>query len=278
MPEAVADRAVGGRAPPLHEDVLLPRVVHDVPDDEEVAGEIELLDQIELAGDLRARLVAVRTVALARPHLGDLAQERDLRPAVGHRVLRKAVAQVGHRVFEPLGERRGARQRIRTIGKQLRHRLGRLQIPLRIPRQQPSRRIERRLVAHARQHVEQRTVGRLGESHTVGGNDRDAKRLRQRIKRGVVGFLISQQMALQLDEHVAAAEQADQPIEQAADAVSLAVEERTAAERDEPGGAAVELLEHERALPFPTPPRFARRGPRGEARIFMRVTRRQRFR
>ena len=47
--EAVADGAVGRRPAPLHEDVLLAAVVDDVPDDQEVAGEIELLDQIELA-------------------------------------------------------------------------------------------------------------------------------------------------------------------------------------------------------------------------------------
>ena len=50
--EAVADGAVGRRAAPLHEDVLLPAVIDDVPDDQEVAGEIELLDEIELALDL----------------------------------------------------------------------------------------------------------------------------------------------------------------------------------------------------------------------------------
>ncbi len=54
--EAVADGAVGGRAAPLHQDVLLPAVVDDVPDDQEVAGEIELLDQVELTGDLRRAL------------------------------------------------------------------------------------------------------------------------------------------------------------------------------------------------------------------------------
>ena len=53
-PQAVAHGAVGGRAAPLHEDVLLPAEVDDVPDDQEVAGEIELLDQIQLALDLRA--------------------------------------------------------------------------------------------------------------------------------------------------------------------------------------------------------------------------------
>ena len=53
--EAVADGAVGRRAAALHEDVVLAAEVDDVPDDEEVAGEIELLDEIQLALDLRAR-------------------------------------------------------------------------------------------------------------------------------------------------------------------------------------------------------------------------------
>jgi hypothetical protein len=52
---------------PLHEDVLLPAVIDDVPDDQEVAGEIELLDEIELAANLRAGLVVIRTVSSRAP-------------------------------------------------------------------------------------------------------------------------------------------------------------------------------------------------------------------
>ena len=74
--EAVADGAVGRRAAPLHQDPLLPAEVHDVPDDEEVAGEIELLDEIQLALDLARVARLDRPVALARARLRDLAQER----------------------------------------------------------------------------------------------------------------------------------------------------------------------------------------------------------
>ena len=63
--EAVADGAVGGRPASLHEDPLLAAEIDDVPDDQEVAGEIELLDQIQLALDLpRAR--AARSAGSAR--------------------------------------------------------------------------------------------------------------------------------------------------------------------------------------------------------------------
>ena len=44
--EAVADRAVRGRAAALHQDSLAPAEVHDVPDDQEVAGELELADEL----------------------------------------------------------------------------------------------------------------------------------------------------------------------------------------------------------------------------------------
>ena len=50
--EAVADGGVGGRAAPLAEDPLAPREAHDVPHDEEVAGEPELADERELVRDL----------------------------------------------------------------------------------------------------------------------------------------------------------------------------------------------------------------------------------
>ena len=73
--KAVADGAVGRRPAALHEDVVLAAVVHDVPDDQEVAGELELLDEIELARNLRARAVVIRPVAIARADFGHLPQE-----------------------------------------------------------------------------------------------------------------------------------------------------------------------------------------------------------
>ena len=94
--EAVAHGAIGRRAAALHEDVLLPAEIDDVPDDQEVAGELEPLDQIELARHLRAGAIVKRAIAIARADLGDLAQERDLGLAVGDRVFRKAIAEVRH--------------------------------------------------------------------------------------------------------------------------------------------------------------------------------------
>ena len=59
--ERVADRAVGGRAPALGEDALALAEAHEVPDDQEVAREVELLDHREApfrAGPGRGRKAA----------------------------------------------------------------------------------------------------------------------------------------------------------------------------------------------------------------------------
>ena len=53
--EGVADGRVGGAAPALAEDVLLPAEPHEVPHDEEVAGEAELLDDRQLVVDRAPR-------------------------------------------------------------------------------------------------------------------------------------------------------------------------------------------------------------------------------
>ena len=52
--ERVADGGVGGRAAALNEDAVMLAVADEVPDDEKVAGEAELGDELEFVLDLRA--------------------------------------------------------------------------------------------------------------------------------------------------------------------------------------------------------------------------------
>ena len=61
-PERETHRAVGRAAPPLAVDVVVATEAHDLDEHEEVAGEIELLDHVELVGDLAHRLLVVRAV------------------------------------------------------------------------------------------------------------------------------------------------------------------------------------------------------------------------
>ena len=197
--EAVADGAVGRRAAALHEDVFLAAEVDDVPDDQEVAGEIELLDQIELALDLPPGALVIRPVALARARLRHLAQERRHRLAGRHGVFRKAVAEIGHRVFEPLGQlaragespragRRTAAPSRRAPSDSARHSTSAAGPPG-----------QRGLVADAGEDVVERPIGRLGEADAVGGDERQVEGGGQIDQRMVVGFLVAQQVPLQLD-------------------------------------------------------------------------------
>ena len=249
-PEAVAHGAVGRRPPALHEDVVLAAEIDDVPDDQEVAGEIELLDQIELARDLRAGAIGIRLVAFARADAGDLAQKGRLRVAGRHGIRREAIAEIGHRELQPIGQLGGAADRVRHIGEQRRHVRRRLQIPLRVRRQTPARVREIGVVVHAREHVEERPVGGRREPDAAGRERRHPEGRRQVDEPLVVGVFVAPEMPLHLDVGRAAAEHADHAIEQPADAVAGPIERRAADERHQTARRAVELIDRERALAF----------------------------
>src|SRR5262245_62421751 len=73
-PEAVADGAVGSRAAALNQNIFLPAVIDDVPDDEKVAGEIEFFDQIEFTLNLPSRPIVVRSISFTRACLRNLSE------------------------------------------------------------------------------------------------------------------------------------------------------------------------------------------------------------
>jgi hypothetical protein len=91
--EGEAHRRVGGRAPALAVDVPGAAELDDVPDDEEVAGEPELVDHGELVVDLGPRpgdpFGVARPVAALGALFGEPTQEPHLVEAVGARVGRQ---------------------------------------------------------------------------------------------------------------------------------------------------------------------------------------------
>ena len=97
------------------------------------------------------------------------------------------------------------------------------------------------------------------------------KRRREIAQRVVVRFLVAQQVPLQLDADVAAAERPDQPIDQAADAESRTVDGGAAGQRDQAADVAVEIVERQRALAFRRRQLHPRQQP---AEIAVAVTRR----
>ncbi len=103
-PQRVANGAVGRRTAPLHQNIPLAAEANDVPDDEEIAGEIELFDQREFAFELPPRFFII--CAIARQHSFHRAppEKRILRLAFAHGIFRKFVAEILQRKFEPRGK------------------------------------------------------------------------------------------------------------------------------------------------------------------------------
>ena len=77
--QRVADRAVGRRAASLHQNIVLAAEANDVPDDQEIAGEVEFFDQRQFALDLLAGALVFRAVARNHAFLRALAKELHLR-------------------------------------------------------------------------------------------------------------------------------------------------------------------------------------------------------
>ena len=107
--ERIADGAVGGGTATLHENAVVTAEADDVPHDEEVAFEVELLDEGEFALDLAMRAFAEvsfagMAVALACAFVGALAQEGHHGLAFGHGIARELVAEIGEREFESRGK------------------------------------------------------------------------------------------------------------------------------------------------------------------------------
>ena len=92
--QRVTDRAVGGRAAALHENVVRAAELDDVPDDQEIAFQFQFLDQPELAFDLLALFFAVRLEAPQRTGFGQLAQKRSHGFACRHRIGRELVSEI----------------------------------------------------------------------------------------------------------------------------------------------------------------------------------------
>ena len=92
--ERVADGAIGRGAASLHENVLFTAKADDVPDDQEIAGQIELFDQREFAIDLARAPVRCpdrsgKSCLRARD-----AKKLHLRFAIGNRIHGEFVSEV----------------------------------------------------------------------------------------------------------------------------------------------------------------------------------------
>src|SRR4029077_7102869 len=74
-PQTITDRAVGRAAPALHHDVVLAAKIDDVPNNQKIPGESELLNKREFFLELTFDRNTDRGIALLCPEPGDGAQK-----------------------------------------------------------------------------------------------------------------------------------------------------------------------------------------------------------
>ena len=178
--ERVADRAVRRGAAALHENLLALAELDDVPDDEEVAGQVELLDHVQLFLDLRLRF--------ARSAAGSASWRRSRRSCAGttspispsrQRIVGKAVAEVGEREVERVGELPRAVERLGEIGEERGHLVGALDVALAIDAEEPAGVVDVAPFADAGEDVVQLLVLGARIADAVRGDERQAQAPRE---------------------------------------------------------------------------------------------------
>ncbi len=121
--QRVTDRGVGRRAAALAEDAARAAEAGDVPDHQEVAGEVQLLDDRQLVLDLAVCLVLVRgaTEALGRARVGQLAQVGHLGVPGRHGERRQVRGDQGERECQLLTQPFSVLDRAGPAGEARRH-------------------------------------------------------------------------------------------------------------------------------------------------------------
>ena len=92
--QRIADRAIGRRAAALHQNILFAAEANDVPNDQEIAGEIEFFNHRQLALDLFAGFFVVAAIAGNHAFPRAFAKKMHLWLAVRNGIFRKFVAQI----------------------------------------------------------------------------------------------------------------------------------------------------------------------------------------
>ena len=141
----------------------------EVPDNEKIAGETELLEDAQFVIEALVQFRRALTVAAAKSLLAQFAQISFAAFALGRVENREARLAKFHGDIAPLRDAHRVGQRLGMVGKNFRHFLRRLEVKLRQVTQPP-------LVGHVRSrananhHVVRLVVGALEEVDVVGRN------------------------------------------------------------------------------------------------------------
>ncbi len=216
--ERVAHRAVRRRAPPLDEDVVPATVLDQIPDDEEVTRQVQASDETELALDLLARPLGQRARAVPRPGaaLAERAEKAHRRLPRPQRIVGELIAEMLQREAEPERQLARVRHGLGAVEEEPLHHPPALHESLAVPREQPAGLIERGVLSHAGQHVEQMPIPASDGARLVGGEERQAEALGLHPEPLVARLLAAVQMTLKLHVHVEAAIDGDEPLDEVA--------------------------------------------------------------
>src|SRR6266566_1766385 len=260
--EGIADRTVGSRPPALNQNSFLTAEANDVPNDQEVAGKLQFLDQSQFSlnlpfGALIEVVVALRRITRAETLFRAFSEERIYRFAGGNRVSRKFIAKVRQRVSQPCRKFARVRNRLRQIGKQPSHLRRRAKVTLIVSLQKPSRRFELAVVANAGKHIEDFAVLEMSVTHSVGRKERQMQALRKAHGSLVSRFFGRIEMALNLYINVPFSKNRKKPFYVPSGLFRSSVGERrcqnsffAAGEADQPLGVFRDFFERRGPCPF----------------------------
>ncbi len=196
--EAEAHRRIGGAAAPLTQDWRIDpaRIVDDILDGEEVSREIELADQRQFTLDrvdhLQRHATGIifgRITAFSTPP--GLHFEEFLRPHPGRVDLFGIfVTQLVEREVTSIRNFARSSNRMRPALEQFHHHFGRFEVTFAITVEQVPCPRHRGLVTDRRHHILQRALVRRRIMYVIGGKDREAVRLGERIKPGDPGDVV----------------------------------------------------------------------------------------
>ena len=179
--QRVAHGGIGRRTAALAQHADLLGGAHDVPHDEEIAGQVEPRDDaqlvFELAFDFR---IERQRIAFGGPAVHQRAQITLMAGFLGrNRKVRKLAAQGIEPERAALGDRERVGDRERIGREELGHLLGRFEVVFVVGPQQRTGFLQRGLIAHALQHVGEPRVAAHGVGDAVGCDVRHAQRRRQ---------------------------------------------------------------------------------------------------
>ena len=205
--QQIGHQRVGGRSAPLAANSLLSGEADDVPDDQEIVGQLRLFDDFQFVPELlpdagrRAGIALGQGFFAQTPQIGLGAHA--VRRGEGGQVL-QAVAQLEPAAF---GKNQRVGQSLRMVGKEFGHLPGRLQIILGVGAPEMGGGVQRRQMADANQHILQPVPVREVVVDVIGDHAAQLQMFRQGGQAAGEPVIVGQAVALQFDPEVVAAEQ-----------------------------------------------------------------------